>query len=155
MIRVAVAAPPEILASCQAWAIARGTRSPGRHSGGPAQECWVFSIGGGRPAGILQHVPMKFFAVVGTDPLEVLPLPHLPANQIPTPRELLPPKAHAAETARSLAAIAAALEAGANYGDLDAELDELLGTEMEERDPDIEAEYEMALEEARDVGKSN
>ncbi len=126
-----------------------------------ADEIWVFSRGGEMPPGSIRRwvgkKPLKFFAItVDTDmapeplgPAVITPLPHLAPDRLASRQELLAPAARAAETRSGLEAVAAKLRAGQDYGDLDAEVDRLLGTGLNARDTDVEGDWELTQAQRR------
>jgi hypothetical protein len=147
MTSVGISAPAGLVNACAAWARAAGATTARR--GRPATEYWVFALGGKLPEGVPRHVPLKFFALTETIPLQVMPLPHLPPDQLPERRDLLPPAARAEDTKRGLEAVASRLRSGASYAEMEAEVNRLLGTEMEARDADVEGDWELHQAERR------
>ncbi len=73
-------------------------------------------------------------------------MPHRRGNQLPS----LDGEVVSLDVKKRLEEIAAAIKAGANPKKFDKEMDALLGTEMEERDRDVEERWENAYRDTTD-----
>jgi len=121
-----------------------------------ADVVWAFVSDGNIPdAGrvellqlIGRGVPVLWFAMA-KDKLTATPLIHCGTDYIPERVDLMVPEAFADAVGAKFAAMAKKLLAGASYTDLEAGLDELLGTNMDERDFDAETAWETAYREGQ------
>jgi hypothetical protein len=67
--------------------------------------------------------------------------PHLPTDAIPEASQLLSPETFANKTHADLESIRQRLQNGANYSDMESIIDQMLGTEMPERDEALESQW--------------
>ncbi len=114
-----------------------------------SEEVWVFVVDGVISTGMQAEcdlaiklgIPLKWF-VVDTVTMVPTQLVHASTDKIPSKTQLLCPTGFAAAVHDKFAAIEAALKDGSFYEDVDSGLDDLLGTTLEERDSDIESQWE-------------
>lgn len=85
---------------------------------------------------------VHFFDVTSEDPFVFRHLAHCPTDKLPNKGQLMAPKDFAAKIKEKFGEISKRLKEGEFIEDFSEELDELLGTKMEERDRTIENDWE-------------
>ncbi len=126
-------------------------------------ELWAFCVDGRISSGMLTEIqtaidleiPVRFHAVtlrpqlIGGNAIQYLA--HLPVDLVPSEADLLDVETNADRTAKVFADIKAKLEAGSDfYEDLEDSLDGVLGTEMVDRDHELEETWQEAVDNATD-----
>lgn len=113
------------------------------------EQVWVFVVDGVITDGMedeirfcmANNISIKWFCA--DDPKKVVDLMHIGEYDYPTAKQLMPATEKNSQKVRtSFDSIAHSLEVGGSYSMYDAEIDKLLGTEMSERDSEVEEIYE-------------
>lgn len=115
-----------------------------------SDEMWVFVVAGMITPGMQEEIdicltsgiPIRWFAAAYYDELEITELSHIPTDRLPKNLELLTPQQAAIRASTTFKALEARLKAGDLYEDHLDDLDALLGTELQERDLNIESDWE-------------
>lgn len=114
-------------------------------------EMWVFSIEGELSSGmnteikfaLEEGIPIRWLAVEGD---VITMLKHLPADRVPSHKDLLTDSSFTREVNVVFSCISADLHSGHKYSEYTVLLDKLLDTELPPRDERVEAEWVLALQ---------